>query len=486
MWSSNGITFVWCLMLFGVAFGTPVAKTEGDAPKPDPIILEIDVPAEQNAKPTDTAKPNELATDPKPAEAKPTEETKPSDSLGPVTTTTIFESIPMSLTPARPQMLVDQRQEGKYNIRADLDNFVILVVPSTGNSLLDLLKRSSQRQQQQQHQQQQHNKRVHNTKHHKKYQSVAAVAAKPSEGKKGGSRLDYLNGDGSDANQAGIEAFIEGRTPYHVDISSEEVIQPAAAYGVRSLNGASIADLPLANIDENTASTSSSSSSSSSSADSSDGTIILSALSGKSSESQPNGRNFETSPPRLSKSIIFDGYGGSNPFANFNTVILTRPNNFHNANHHASQHLNNNDNNNNKDSFSKINQNYYNNYFSRKPSVQIVDINGMVGHDHGNENANANDNERNNANLIQHTPSTSPNTELTDLTDSKTSFNSLNVGNIDRLALAGDDSSTKADSDLANAQWELTLLGAEEQCGPDRRRDSYGVCQFVPADYATT
>jgi len=51
------------------------------------------------------------------------------------------------------------------------------------------------------------------------------------------------------------------------------------------------------------------------------------------------------------------------------------------------------------------------------------------------------------------------------------------------LALAGDKSS-KSDAELANAQWELSLLGAEEQCGPDRRRDSYGVCQFVPADYA--
>lgn len=36
-----------------------------------------------------------------------------------------------------------------------------------------------------------------------------------------------------------------------------------------------------------------------------------------------------------------------------------------------------------------------------------------------------------------------------------------------------------------NDQWQLELLGAQEQCGPDRRRDSYGICQFVPQDYTT-
>lgn len=424
MWSFKGITFVWCFVLFSATFALPVTKMENDPepPNADPVLVEIEMPADE--KPTDNSKPSEMAVDPKPIEAKPTEQTKPIEPSSP-TTTFIETALPSS---NRPHLLYDQRQDGKYNIRADLENFVILVVPSSGNSLLDLLKRSSQRQQQQQ-QQQQHNKRTHHTKHHKKYHSLLA-SVKPSEAKN-------YRPDGEEAAASGGE-FIEGRTPYHVDISSDEILQPAP-YGVRSLNGnaATIADLPLVNLDDNAASTSS---------DASDSTVILSTVSGKSSESIDSmpSSNTETSP-RLPKSLTIDGYG--NPITSLNTVILTRK---YTTNH--DQHD------------SQLSQNY-NNYFSQKPSVQILDGN-TVG---------INDN--------THSPNVY--TQMFDFTDSKTSFDSLNVGNIDRLALAGD-SSTKADSDLANAQWELTLLGAEEQCGPDRRRDSYGVCQFVPADYATT
>jgi hypothetical protein len=47
--------------------------------------------------------------------------------------------------------------------------------------------------------------------------------------------------------------------------------------------------------------------------------------------------------------------------------------------------------------------------------------------------------------------------------------NGLHVNVLD-LPLQGDN---------GGDDWELKLLGAEEQCGPDRRRDSYGVCQFI-------
>lgn len=30
--------------------------------------------------------------------------------------------------------------------------------------------------------------------------------------------------------------------------------------------------------------------------------------------------------------------------------------------------------------------------------------------------------------------------------------------------------------------WDLKLLGAAEQCGPDGYRDSYGVCQYFKLD----
>lgn len=464
MWSFKCITLVWCLLLVSTVWALPTAKieNESDAEKPEQVITVdvIQMPADE--KPTDNSKPSEMAVDPKPTEVKPTEQTKPSDSpssslLPPSSAApaaTILETIPLSVGPPRRQFLYDQRQDGKYNIRADLENFVILVVPSTGNSLLDLLKRSGQRQPQQQH-----NKRIHQTKHHKKYHASSAV--KPVDVKKVANRLDYLNRPEGEVDTPAVGEFIEGRTPYHVDIQSDEILRPSAyaPNGVRS-----IADLPLINLeDENTASTGAS-----------DPTVLT--VTGKQEpDQQPNlsswprttTDNTEISSPRLPKSITIGGY----PFSNLNTVLLTPTIKTNGNNYHDN---------------SKLSKNY-NNYFSRKHSVQIVDRN--MG---GNEQTNDNYSNRridaydlgDTSNLVN-LPKATTNSELTDITDSKTSFNSLNVGNIDRLALAGDNT-RKTDADLANAQWELTLLGAEEQCGPDRRRDSYGVCQFVPADYATT
>lgn len=429
MWSLKSITFVWCLIFISTTFALPTSKSENESEivKPEPIILELSEAPLAAEKPTDNSKPSDLAVDPKPIEVKPTEQTKPNESSAPAAT--LIETIPLEVSPPRRQFHYDQRQDGKYNIRADLENFVILVVPSSGNSLLDLLKRSNLRQHP-------HHKRQHHTKHHKKYSSSASI--KPIEAKKASSRLDYLN------NEPEVPVngeFIEGRTPYHVDISSDEILQPAV-YGSIPGGVRSIADIPLVNLDENTASTSG--------ASESDSTIVLSTVTGKHVQhdifnSMPTSVTTTTgnieSSPRLPKSITIGGYG--TPLTAFNSVLLT-PKSYDNAQHDSDL------------------RNNYNNYFSRKPSVQIVD----------------NHNDAIDTTNLLNSPNSEPSTDL------QNSFDSLNVGNIDRLALAGD-SSTKTVAELANAQWELTLLGAEEQCGPDRRRDSYGVCQFVPADYAT-
>jgi len=242
MWSFRSVICVWCFLLLATITALPTStKRENDAtqpPKAETAILElIELPSE---KPADNSKPNEMAVDPKPTiEVKPTEQTKP-ESFG--STATIFESIPLNVggSPPRRQLFYDQRQDGKYNIRADLENFVILVVPSSGNSLLDLLKRSNQRP----------HKRTHNSKHHhKKY--VSGGSTKPVEvtsKKQIASRLDYLNRPETEEHAGG--EFIEGRTPYHVDISSAEILQPSAFGSIgdeRSLNGdaPTIADIPL-------------------------------------------------------------------------------------------------------------------------------------------------------------------------------------------------------------------------------------------------
>lgn len=170
MWFFKGITLAWCLIYLSTSLALPTSKSDNESeiakPESDAYTLpESEKPLDE--KPTDNSKPSELAVDPKPIEVKPTEQTKPNEQP-PAPTATFIETLPLDVTPPRRQFLYDQRQDGKYNIRADLENFVILVVPSSGNTLLDLLKRTNQRQPT-------HNKRQHHTKHHKKIQCISIV-----------------------------------------------------------------------------------------------------------------------------------------------------------------------------------------------------------------------------------------------------------------------------------------------------------------------
>lgn len=102
----------------------------------------------------------------------------------------------------------DQRQEGEFNVRADLENFVILLIPtspvssappssaSSSLGLLDLLSKS-----------------IPLRPHHLK-------------------RNKNVKKDGQDLKGAAVESFIESKTaPYHVDIDEDnntgEVTNPA-------------------------------------------------------------------------------------------------------------------------------------------------------------------------------------------------------------------------------------------------------------------
>ncbi|XP_033149871.1 uncharacterized protein LOC108604336 [Drosophila busckii] len=124
----------------------------------------------------------------------------------------VIETQPGLLPPALEQddgvrrrvVTYDQRQEGQYNIRADLENFMIVLIPpgpQEGLSLLDLLTKSSVRGS---------NKRIQKRKHahvmplRTTPEAVGAAVGLP------------------------LPEFIEGRTPYHVDISaSSNEQQPA-------------------------------------------------------------------------------------------------------------------------------------------------------------------------------------------------------------------------------------------------------------------
>lgn len=392
-----------------LAAAVPVEKNEKEQePKKDevasiqPVILEaFELPSiTSEPKPSEESSSTPAAVDSSsvaPGEAALSSETENKPS--PTSATFIEIGTPsQQLTPPRRQVLYDQRQDGKYNIRADLENFVVLVVPSSGYSLLDLLRRSNTKSH--------HHKRNHHSgKHYKKYHGHDT---KSGHGQKESSRLDYLRPEPSDLVDTPPAVsqgeFIEGRTPYHVDISSSEILQPTVLPSIaRAANIApllqsllvkpvTIADLPLSDDP--------------SSVDDSATVFLPAQLKGNEN--------------RQRKSLADDDSNASSNL-NSNSVLLTP---IHIDKEHAIHGGN-----------GKFNQH-----------------NDDVAYD------------------IKRP-------DFIDLTDTSHSFDSLNVGNIDRLALSSDTKST-------DSQWELTLLGAQEQCGPDRRRDSYGICQFVPHDYA--
>lgn len=142
--------------------------------------------------------------------------------------------------PNRRYVTYDQRQEGQYNIRADLENFMIVLIPPNpveGINLLDVLTKSSYR------------RSHHNASKNKRKQSSNLQLSPQMSGirqsLKGGSgqNFNYIARTPSSSSTAllakqapvaiveGVSGssgsshwpeFIEGRTPYHVDISAAE------------------------------------------------------------------------------------------------------------------------------------------------------------------------------------------------------------------------------------------------------------------------
>lgn len=319
---------------------------------------------------------------------------------------------PATLTPPRRQIAYDQRQEGHYNIRADLENFVILVVPSSaasGANLLDLLTRAHG---------QKRNKHVQKKYHPQpdKFDEKKTVAGK----------LDYLKLRPVEPVEVidqprVVDEFIEGRTPYRVDISSTELLQPAPASPsgqlaqplqptlVRSLapgNGFAVRESIAA--------------------------PVATAIKGNIVE--PATFLLPTSSNRYRKSLTTTEGNGN---INTNSVVLTS------LAHHT----------------------------QRSRSSDLID-GGDIDILSGADDGTSDDDQYQAVDANEHRLSP----EFIDLTDSNHSFDSVNIANLDLAA-----GSAKGGS---NDQWQLELLGAQEQCGPDRRRDSYGVCQFVPSDYA--
>ncbi|KAH8308373.1 hypothetical protein KR059_011324 [Drosophila kikkawai] len=102
----------------------------------------------------------------------------------------------------------DQRQEGQYNIRADLENFMILLIPpgpQEGISLLELLGRGSTKA-----------SGASKRKHPLRSSPFKEFYEKSHIRK----LLQQKHHDSSPA--AALPEYIEGRSPYHVDISARD------------------------------------------------------------------------------------------------------------------------------------------------------------------------------------------------------------------------------------------------------------------------
>ncbi|XP_055710496.1 uncharacterized protein LOC129806143 [Phlebotomus papatasi] len=351
--------------LVAVAVASPLARdaAESSTPADSGTVQEQESP-EMPEKPG-LEEPKPTAEPEKPGEEAPAQEPNPVELKPPPY---------MPELPHRPTMdgnrrviFYDQRQSGKYNIRADLDNFMILVIPTSpsspamsGASILDFLSRGAMRRSQAKHAP----KRKKGTKIHK----VSVVKNDPIE--------DHAIEIPKDSpihtippQSTAVDHFIEGRTPYKVDISSTARTDPEARIDL----------MPAAK------------------------TPVLRII-----------RPEEARTGNLYRSWSFPGPTSSTiTFRNAKSLPTSASGQLDIATNSVATSL-----------FPSFDS-------SPQPDSQDEDL---------------------------------PD-------DTRSSFDSLNVGNVDAFGVP---------DKQYNEDWEWKLLGAQEQCGPDRKRDSYGICQFVP------
>ncbi|XP_017116473.1 uncharacterized protein LOC108138644 [Drosophila elegans] len=108
----------------------------------------------------------------------------------------------------------DQRQEGQYNIRADLENFMILLIPpgpQEGISLLELLGRGNTK-----------GPGALKRKHPLRSNSLKSFYQKSHLQKLQQQQQQQQQNHHQSSPALPLPEFIEGRSPYHVDISASD------------------------------------------------------------------------------------------------------------------------------------------------------------------------------------------------------------------------------------------------------------------------
>uniref|UniRef100_A0A182JSQ1 Uncharacterized protein n=1 Tax=Anopheles christyi TaxID=43041 RepID=A0A182JSQ1_9DIPT len=371
------------------------------------------------------------ASSPTPTTTTPTTTSAPSTSVSSETTA----SVPTTIPP-RKTITFDQRQEGKYNIRADLENFVIVVVPSgssSGASLLDLLTRSAHKKDAYH----QTRKASHKRKNHKAHSAAGhkkITQATPE--------VIVLDESNQRSGQLETEEFIEGRTPYKVDLSSS----------ARSVDGA---DDDQHHHEPQVPGGKPSFTFS-----------LEPVVSSNRLVRFPSGNYPHPETMGEGRALRIGGYSNTNTLAVAGAAASSSRSSTSATNNHllpgdGDNHVPHRDGN-----TLLVLRRSNDGGRDTEPGTRDGD-NGLHGYPAGTVPV---------EHHFYHAPSSFDSLEYVPLrSDVDMTQLQLEPDRYDELMPTGEEA-----NDGLTGDWdELRLLGAQEQCGPDRKRDSYGVCQFV-------
>ncbi|XP_049548977.1 uncharacterized protein LOC125959969 isoform X1 [Anopheles darlingi] len=495
---------VLAVLVLCAALGTPVAAgptIRRDDTSNTVATVSADTTATETKPTPAAAAPSsapETAAPSKPSvqsETSPGTTTQGSTSAASSTTTTVAPTSPSPVTTtkkSRKTITFDQRQEGEYNIRADLENFVIVVVPSgssSGASLLDLLTRSAIQKKaaeaaiaesaaaQYHHHHHHHLQRKHQSSKRKNNKAHSAAAGHKKVPQVTPEVIVLDEEHGQRAVPLQVEEFIEGRTPYKVDLSSA------------SARSADVARLAMPEPMGNGAYPSFSDSLASGSEQQARA-IVASVVrfpdgSGNNQLELKQQQQLEQQRAGAGRALPLAGYGtnlvaASRAATNHNNLLLTPGDGDRDSEHHAAD---------------ADDDGVLSSSSSSSPSsgllllmlpehaqpygraggpgtgadgrLQPVAKNGSPSHESTSTPIISSDS-------LEYEPLRFD-VDMTQLKLQPDTYDDAsNEGDGD-----GDDDAMTTDDDARDGWDELRLLGATEQCGPDRRRDSYGVCQFV-------
>ncbi|XP_050084515.1 uncharacterized protein LOC126570634 isoform X2 [Anopheles aquasalis] len=456
---------VLAVLVLCATLGTPVAAGPTIRRDDTSNAVLADVTTATETKPTPAAGAAPAAAT---NEASPGTTTQGTSSAAPSTTTTTTTTVEPTSSSAvtttkkpRKTITFDQRQEGEYNIRADLENFVIVVVPSgssSGASLLDLLTRSAIQKKvaeaaiaesaatQYHHHHHHHLQRKQQSSKRKNNKAHSAAAGHKKVPQPTPEVIVLDEEHGQRAVPLQVEEFIEGRTPYKVDLSSASA---RSADHVAPKTGAypSFSDSVPSGSEQQQARA-----------------IVASVVrfpdgSGNYQRQQQQQQQQQLEQPLAGASSVgSQQYGRALPVA---------------GEHHAADAADGDD----GDVLSSS---------SSSPSTGLLLLMLADPQPYGRGGGAVTDA---NGRLPPVVTNGSPSHESTStpiISPDSLEYEPLRIDvDMTQLKLQPDTYDDEGDggdatTDDAGDEWdELRLLGATEQCGPDRRRDSYGVCQFV-------